>query len=128
MKAEFTLKSEKAREIRSTILDYIEECRVDEDSGYREFYNFDTCRVDHVKGKAGYYDGTATHHLETGDVEYETASGLGWYCLSEDNTLVFEGRRNSFLDGTAIFSPIRESDCESWEILESHAPERSPWR
>lgn len=124
MKIEIIMKRSKAEQIRSAILDYIEECRIAEEEG--EAYLF-LDHPDEVRARIGWYDGEAGYYPDSARVEYTTASGLGYYDLTGDNTLYFEGRRNSFLDGTILFV-VEEKDCISWEILESQTPERSPWR
>jgi len=124
MKAEFRLKTEKAEEIRQALFDYIEECREAEETEEGAYLFLDHS-PDEIRARLGYYDGEVVYYPRSDRVEYSTCSGLGYYDL-EGNVLYFEGRRNSFRDGTALFI-IEESDCEEWEILESHAPERSPW-
>ena len=126
MKLEMTLRPEKAEQIRSAILDYIDDCRKEDEETDEGAYLF-LDHPDEVRARIGWYDGEAGYYPESARVEYTTASGLGYYDLTGDNTLYFEGRRNSFLDGTALFV-IEEKDCISWEILESQTPERSPWR
>ncbi len=124
MKLEIRLKPEKAEEIRQALFDYIEECREAEEQG--EAYLFLDHSPDEIRARLGYYDGEVVYYPRSDRVEYSTCSGLGYYEL-EGNILFFDGRRRSFLDGTMLFS-IDEEDCESWKILESQAPERSPWR
>ncbi len=105
------LRPEAAERIEKAILQYMEDCE-----GYCD---------EEVPCSPGYYDGVADFYGE--GLCYTTGSGMGEYTLSgapgEENVLYFRGRRNSFLDGTAIFR-VEEEDVIDAEILESQQPER----
>ena len=71
------------------------------------------------------WDGEATVYPD-GTLAYTTGTHLGSYALWPDNTLIFTGRRNSFLSGCMLFG-IQEEDVLEWTITETQQPQRSPW-
>ena len=94
MKLEMTLRPEKAEQIRSAILDYIEECRKEEYETEEGVYLFLDHSPDVIIARLGYYDGEAIYYPESGRAEYSTCSGLGYYDL-EGNDLYFAGETAS---------------------------------
>lgn len=60
---------------------------------------------------------------------YETGSGFGYYEFVYNVGIYFEGRRNSFKDGTEFWNNagIAESCNGNWELVESNEPERDVW-
>jgi len=124
MKVKFVLKLSRSEEIKFALLRYIAECRKAEEEG--EAYLF-VDRPDEIRARLGYYDGEVVYYPEDDRIEYTTHSGMGYYDFDfETRSVFFEGRRNSFKDGTALFC-IEEEDCNWWQIIESREPGRSPW-
>lgn len=63
---------------------------------------------------------------DDGVFRYQTGSGLGRYEFFSEEIL-FEGRRNSFKDGTEFFHPRDFEKYGFWEVTESLEPERGVW-